>query len=144
LFYHKQATNKIFIATITGSFADILLASIFVKMYGMYGAALSFVVAKLIVVSIVVQMSKGYNNVGYRVIDMARIIVPSLIFMGAGLYFSYTKYLVVISWCNLIYKFAVLFVYLGFMYLRRRVTGHSRTLACSPFRHKCNVLALRI
>jgi len=41
-------------------------------------------------------------------------------FMGAGLYFSYTRYLTVFSWLNLMYKFAVLSAYIIFIYLTNR------------------------
>lgn len=120
LFYYKQAANKIFISTITGSFADIILASILVKFYGMYGAAVAFLIAKVIVVSIVVVMSKMYEDIGYRVTDMLKIIIPSLLFMGIGLYFSYTQYLTTFSWVNLLYKMGVLLIYLAFIYLTNR------------------------
>lgn len=120
LFYYKQAANKIFIATITGSLADIILASMLVKSFGMYGAAIAFLIAKIIVVTIVVMMSKMYDDIGYRVTDMLEIIVPSLLFMGAGLYFSYTKYHTIFSWVNLLYKVGVLLGYLAFVYLTNR------------------------
>ena len=120
LFYYKQAANKVFISTITGSFADVILASILVKILGMYGAAIAFLVAKVIVVSIVVAMSKLYEDVGYRVTDMLKIIIPSLMFMGVGLYFSYTIYLTAFSWLNLLYKAGVLFAYLAFIYFTNR------------------------
>lgn len=120
LFYYKEAANKIFISTVTGSFADIILASILVKHYGMYGAALAFLVAKVIVVSLVVVMSKKYNDIGYRIIDMLKIIIPSLLFMGVGLYFSYTKFLTTFSWINLAYKIAIFLVYLIYIYLTNR------------------------
>lgn len=120
LFYYKEAANKIFISTITGSFADIILASILVKHYGMYGAALAFLVAKVIVVSLVVVMSKKYNDIDYKVVDMLKIIIPSLLFMGLGLYFSYTKFLTTFSWINLAYKIAIFLVYLIYIYLTNR------------------------
>ena len=107
LFYYKEASNKIFISTVTGSFADIILASILAKHYGMYGAALAFLVAKVIVVLLVVAMSKKYNDIGYKIVDMLKIIIPSLLFMGIGLCFSYTKFLVTFSWINLAYKITI-------------------------------------
>lgn len=121
LFYYKQASNKIFIATIAGSLADITLASIFVPLYGMYGAAVAFLIAKVIIVAIVILMNKKYDDVGYRFTGMLKTIVPSLLFMGAGLYFSYTKYLTEFSWINLLYKAGVLFTYLVFVYFTNRV-----------------------
>ena len=120
LFYNKKASRKIFISTITGSLADIFLAYLLIPIYDMYGAALAFLLAKIIVVSIVIFLSRNYNDVGYNVMDMINIILPSLLFMGGGLYFSYTKYMTVFSWKNLSYKIIVLLVYLLFIYLSNR------------------------
>lgn len=120
LYYYKQAANKVFIATIAGSFADIVLAVLLVPVYGMYGAAFAFLNAKIIVVAIVVVMSKKYNDIGYRVNDMLKILLPSLLFMWVGLYLSYIKYMTVFSWINLLYKLGVLFAYLIFVYLSNR------------------------
>ena len=120
LFYYKDASRKIFIATILGSFADIMIAFELVPRYGMYGAAVSFLIAKIAVVTIVVFMSRKYRNIGYRIPDMLRTLIPSLLFMGAGLYFSYTRYLTEFNWMNLLYKMAVLAAYLLFVYLINR------------------------
>ena len=120
LFYYKDAARKIFIATITGSFADITLALGLVPHYGMYGAAVAFLIAKIIVVTIVIVMSKKYDDIGYKVKGMLKIVVPSLLFMGVGLYLSYTKYMTVFSWINLFYKFGILLAYLVFIYLTNR------------------------
>ena len=122
LFYYKEAANKIFVSTVTGSFADIILSSILVKYYGMYGAALAFLVAKVIVVSLVVVMSKKYNDIGYEIVDMLKIIIPSLLFMGAGLYFSLTKFLTTFSCTNLAYKIAIFLAYLIYIYFTNRKT----------------------
>lgn len=120
LFYHKDAARKIFVATVSGSFSDIIIAFLLVPQYGMYGAAVSFLVAKIIVVAIVVFMSMKYNNIGYKITYMLRTIIPSLFFMCIGLYFSYTKYLKVFSWINLLYKFAILAAYIIFVYLTNK------------------------
>ncbi|MGN7396878.1 oligosaccharide flippase family protein [Peribacillus frigoritolerans] len=120
LFYYKSAAKKIFIATIIGSLADIILASLLVPKYGMYGAAVSFLVAKIIVVSIVVYMSKKYADIGYRVSRMLKIIVPSLLFMGLGLYFSYTRYITTFSYINLFYKLGILLAYIAFIYVTNK------------------------
>ncbi|EJR22199.1 polysaccharide biosynthesis C-terminal domain-containing protein [Bacillus paranthracis] len=120
LFYHKSAVRFIFIATIIGSFADIISAYMLVPKYGMYGAAISFLIAKMIVVTIVVLLSKRYDDIGYRVKGMLRIIISSIIFMGVGLYFSYTKYMTVFSWSNLFYKICIFLLYLIYAYLTNR------------------------
>lgn len=120
LFYYKEASNKLFIATFTGSFIDIILSFILVPKYGMYGAALSFLIAKIIVVIIVVFISKSLEDIGYRVIEMLKIIIPSILFIGAGLYFSYTKYITEFSWNNFAYKVIVLFIYVFYLYFTNK------------------------
>ena len=67
-------------------------------------------------------MSKKYNNIGYRIVDMLKIIIPSLLFMSVGLLFSYTKFLTTFSWINLAYKITVFFSYLIFVYFTNRKT----------------------
>ena len=57
----------------------------------MYGAAIAFVCAKIIVSSIVIViLSKWFDDIGYRGGSMLKIIMPSLIFMGLGLYLLVT------------------------------------------------------
>lgn len=122
LFYYKQASRKIFIATLTGSFTDIILSLILVPLYGMYGAAIAFVMAKIVTVCIVVFIGSKYQNVGYRVIDMLKIIIPSLFFMTIGLYFSYTMFAGTFKFVNLLYKIGIFIFYLLFVYLTNRKT----------------------
>ncbi|MEC1760390.1 lipopolysaccharide biosynthesis protein [Schinkia azotoformans] len=120
LFYYKDASRKLFIATLTGSFADIILAYVMVSKFGMYGAAFSFMIAKIIVVAMVIFISKRYDDLGYKVTGMLKIILPSLLFMGVGLYFSYTKYMTEFSWSNFFYKITILLAYLLYIYFTNR------------------------
>lgn len=120
LFYHKDASRKIFIATITGSIINIYIAFVLTPKYGIYGAAVAFLIAKVIVVVIVVVMSKRCEDIGYKITDMLKIIIPGLLFMGIGLYFSYTIYIVAFSWLNLFYKVSILTAYLIYIYLTNK------------------------
>ncbi|MGE7664895.1 oligosaccharide flippase family protein [Ureibacillus composti] len=120
LFYYKEASKKLFIATITGSIADILIAFILIPKLGMYGAAISFLIAKIIVIFLVVLISNKQVDIGYRVKDMLKIVIPSWIFIGVGLYFSYSKFLLEINFLNFIYKCIILILYLTFVYLTNK------------------------
>jgi len=120
IFFYKQAVKKLFIATISGSLLDIILAYLLVPLYGMYGAAVAFVCAKIIMVLIIIFMSKPYNDIGYQIDKMLIIIMPSLLFMGIGLYFSYTKYRMVFNWNNFMYKLVLLIAYICFIYFTNR------------------------
>lgn len=120
LFYYKTIANRIFIATLTGSFADIIFALILIPKYGMYGAALAFLTAKIIVSFIVYIMSRKYNQVGFKLVSMIKIIIPSLVFMGIGLYFSYTKYITQFNLFNFTYKLFVLALYILYIFLMNK------------------------
>lgn len=134
LFYYKETAKKIFIATITGSLADILLAVLLVPRYGMYGAACAFLIAKIIVVTIVILLSKKHDDIGYRATEMFKIVFPSILFMCIGLLFSYTKYPTTFSLANTVYKFGVLSVYLLFVYFTNRKMI-SQTLQSEKMQH---------
>jgi len=120
LFYYKSAANKIFIATLTGSFLDIILAYLLVPRYGMYGAAFSFLAAKVAVTGIVVSMSSRWNTVGYRLSKMLGTIASSMLFMGLGLILSFFLFPGSFSWINFLYKISLLLMYLVFVYLTNR------------------------
>ena len=120
MFYYKQASRTLFLATITGSTFDIFLAYILVPLFGIYGAAISFLIAKIIIVIIVIILSKRYDDIGYRAVNMLKIIIPSLLFMGVGLYFSYTKYMSVFSITNFCYKIVLFIIYLIYLYFTNK------------------------
>lgn len=120
LMYYKKATKKLFIATVTGSLLDILFAFLLVPYLGMYGSAISFLISKVIMVSIVVSISNKVDKIGYSVVEMLKTILPSLAFMVVGLYFSYTNYIDVFSWINLSYKLLILILYTAYVYFNNR------------------------
>lgn len=123
--YSENASKKLFIATITGSLADIIIAVILIPYLGMYGSAIAFVIAKVIVVIIIVVLSKKHLDIGYSVLKMLSIIIPSIIFMGVGLFFSYSLYETSFSFINLAYKFMVFILYMLFVYFANKKKIHS-------------------
>lgn len=118
MFYHKSASRVLFIATLIGSFADIFMAFLLVPRWGMIGSAISFVIAKIIIVSIVVFISKKYYDIGYRLSNMLKIIVPSLVIMWSGLFFSYTKYITQFSIWNFVYKVIIFMLYTLYLIIK--------------------------
>lgn len=115
LFYHQEAARKIFYASLTGSFLDISLAAVLIPRFGMYGAALSFLIAKVCIVVIVVLLCRNYNQGMFDVLGMIRTILPSIVLIGIGLIFSYTKYETVFNWGNFLYKCGIVGVYLAIL-----------------------------
>lgn len=118
--FHKEASRKLFIATIFGSFIDIILAYVLVPSFGMYGAGVAFLIAKVTIVIIVVLLSKKYDR-SYSFFRMIKIIIPSLVIMNIGLIFSYTKFTDEFDVFNFLFKLFVLLFYCGFIYFKNRV-----------------------
>lgn len=120
LFYYKKASRKLFIATLSGSLINVLLSAIIIPIYGVYGSILADAIAMLIRVSIIVIISKKYDDAGLRIRDFILnfLVVMSFIFVGLGL--TYLKYGNTFSWVNFLYKIAVVVVYLVYLLIRYR------------------------
>lgn len=122
IMYNIKASRRLFIATLIGSLANIISSYFLVKPLGMYGAALSFLLAKILVVGIVVKLASEYNIIGYRLSQMVKRILPSQIAMWIGLYFSYTRFMEQVNLWNLLYKIMIFIVYTVFIiYVNRAI-----------------------
>lgn len=108
LFYYKQAARYIFIATLTSNLLSILISFLLIPSLDMYGAALAQVVTKIITVIIVIKLSLHFDNIGFKIGRIISHIIIYAIFGVVGLYFSFTKYMMVFNIYNFMYK---LFVY---------------------------------
>lgn len=120
IIYNLKGTKKLFIASVTGSLIDILIAFILIPKLGMYGAAIAFVTAKIIMTSIVVIIAQKYKVIDYKVLNMLSIIIPSLVLTGVGLYFSYTSNMLTLSIFNFLYKIGIVIIYMMFVYFINR------------------------
>jgi O-antigen/teichoic acid export membrane protein len=120
LLYHKREARKLFIATTIGSVADIFIAFLLIPIIDIYGAAIAFVISKLIIVMIVMFISKKYANIGYKISSITKILAPSIIAMAVGLYFSYTNFIYMLDWRNVVYKIFVVAIYTIFVFLTNR------------------------
>lgn len=119
LLFYKNASKKIFIATLSGSVIEIMLSVILISTFGMYGAAFSFIAGKIITVSVIIIISKSYNH-NYNVLVMIKIIAPSIITMYLGLIFSYYQYSSELSFINITYKLLILSLYSLYIYFLNR------------------------
>lgn len=121
LFYHQEAAKRVFYASLTGSFLDIILSAILIPLYGMYGAALSFLIAKICIVAIIVMLCKKYNHGMFRLLGMVKTILPSIVLIGVGLVFSYTKYETIFNWRNFLYKCGIVIMYVIALSIRYKL-----------------------
>lgn len=113
LFYYKQATKFIFIATLSSSFIDICLTAILVPSLDMYGSVLADIISMMIRITLVVIMSRRFENIGYNIRNFIYLIILNIIFIGAGLLLSYFKFIYIFNWTNVIFKIGIISIYLA-------------------------------
>ncbi len=113
LFYYKKAARVLFIATLTGSLACVILAFLLIPPIGLYGAILADGLAMVIQVAIIFKISLKYDDVGLKIHDFINNILVVSLFFIIGLLPSFFFYNDVFSIYNLLYKIVVSAIYLG-------------------------------
>lgn len=134
LFYYKRATRFIFIATVSSSILNVLLSAILIPLYSSYGSVTADAIAMVLRVSLIVWMSRRYEDVGYRIWQFVRPTIGVLIALAVGLFFSYTKYPYELSIPNFLWKCLVYLVFLTMICLTHRSAALS----------VCNTLMRRV
>ncbi|WP_050584877.1 lipopolysaccharide biosynthesis protein [Streptococcus suis] len=120
LFYHKNASRLIFIATLTSSVVNIIISYYLVKHLGISGSIIADLISMIIRVVIVIAISKRYEDIGLKLPKLLYIIMVVVIFMVTGLYFTYTKYKFVFSYMDFGYRVFILLVYMIFVVYKFR------------------------
>lgn len=120
LFYHKEASKRIFIATITSSLVNVLFSAALIPKYLVFGSIMADAIAMFVRVAIVVRMSKNYEDIGLKVFDFVINFVVIIVFITIGLlpslFFSVTSFSII----NFTYKILVTAVYIIVFMLRNR------------------------
>ena len=120
LFYYKRAARLIFVATLTGSALNVALSFLLIPPLGAYGSVLADGVSMLVRVSIVVAMSRRYEDVGLRVSRFVSMTLSVALAMAAGLAFSYTACRYSVSLLNLLWKALVFAAFVAAVGLTHR------------------------
>lgn len=122
LFYFKAASRKLFWATLSSSFVNILLSYYFIPIWNVYGSILADAISMLLRTVIVIIISKQYENIGLKVFDFIKnfLVVESFIILG--LFFSITKYQTTFSILNFGYKILITLLYVAIAFIMNRKT----------------------
>ena len=120
LFYYKEASRKLFIATLTGSVLNILLSAICIPIWSVYGSILADAIAMLVRVLIVVAISRKYEDVGLRIRDFVINFVIIELFIFMGLILSIMNYQTTFSIFNFGYKIVVVLLYVIMIFMMNR------------------------
>ncbi|WP_320128503.1 oligosaccharide flippase family protein [uncultured Sphaerochaeta sp.] len=120
LFYYKKASKYIFTATVSSSLVNVVLSYFLIKKYGMYGSVAADAISMVLRVGIIVLIANKFTKIGYSLWYFIKLTVLTVLFLGVGLYFSYTRFASVLSLRNSLYKIVVLFVFLVIVYLSNK------------------------
>ena len=120
LFYHKDASKKIFIATLTSSLINVLLSAILIPKYSVIGSISADALSMLVRVVIVLFFSRKFENIGLKVSDFVMNFFVIIMFIGVGLVPSFMKNISVFSFTNFAYKILVVLLYTGLFLLLNR------------------------
>ena len=120
LFYYKKASRILFSATLSSSIVNVILSVVFIPLYGVFGSILADAISMLIRVTIVIVISKRFEEIGLRVKDFVIhfFIVGGFIFIG--LVFSLFILKETFSIYNFIYKVFVVVLYILLIWIRYR------------------------
>lgn len=126
LFYFKEASRKLFWATLTSSFVNIFLSYFLIPIWGVYGSILADAISMLIRVSIIIAISKRYEDVGLRVRSFVKNFFIVEGFIVLGLLLSIFKYQSTFSILNFGYKILItlLYVAVSFLLNKQAVMGY--------------------
>lgn len=124
LFYHKKASRLLFIATLTGSLLNVLISAVLIPLWGVYGSIAADGICMVIRVSIIVFISKRFEDVGLKLWDFLQNIIVVAAFIFIGLAPSYLYFQNTFSIVNFLYKVVVVLAYIGVQaLLHRKVVG---------------------
>lgn len=84
LFYYKKSARFIFVATLTGSLANVFLSYFFIEWWGMYGSIIADAVAMIIRVGIIIYLSIKVENIGIEFSSFVKVFFLTAImgFLG--------------------------------------------------------------
>lgn len=123
LFYFKEASRKLFWATLSSSLLNIILSYYFIPMWNVYGSILADAISMLLRTAIVIAISKQYKDVGLKVRDFIRNFFVTESFVVLGLFFSITRYQNAFSILNFGYKILITVLYIVAAFLLNRKTA---------------------
>lgn len=122
LFYYKEASRKLFLATLTSSFVNIILSYFLIPVWSVYGSILADAVSMLMRVAIIIAISKKYEDVGLEIGSFVRNFIIVECFIVFGLLLSLVKYQTTFSLINFGYKILITLLYVAVSFLLNKKT----------------------
>lgn len=120
LFYYKDASKKLFLATLSSSVINIFISAFAIPVWGVIGSIFADGIAMMIRVLIVVYISKQCDDIGIRLFDFVKNFFVVELFIWGGLSLSFYCYETEFSIINFLFKILVVATYVAYICLRYR------------------------
>ena len=117
LFYYKKASRMLFVATLSSSLLNVGLSAFMIPLWGIIGSITADVISMVHRVSIVIVISKQFDDIGLRVWDFVKNLLIVVAFIVAGSTLSVFYFPNTFNWINFAYKILVVCVYVAVMAL---------------------------
>lgn len=122
LLYYKEASKKLFIATVVGNLVNVVASAVFTPKMGMFGTGIALVMAQIFIGSVVFIFSRKYDTESIKIYDVAIPLVMSVGFMLLGNIPSYIIFENTLNISNFVIKLCVLLLYIGICVIFNRAT----------------------
>lgn len=120
LFYYKEASRKLFLATLSSSLINVFLSAFFIPRWGVPGSIGADAISMFVRVAIIVIISSSYDDVGLKIRDFIGNILIVALFIVAGLSYSWINNLGGFDMINFLFKIGMILLYLAVLFIRYR------------------------
>ncbi len=111
LFYYKEASRLLFVATVSSSMLNVILSTFIIPKYGAYGSIFADGISMFVRAAIVIIISKRYEDIGLKISNFIKNFFTVMFFIFGGHILSYTMYGNSFNIWNLAYKILFVLVY---------------------------------
>lgn len=118
--FYPDTSKKIFIASVTANFSNIIAAAAFVPAWGMYGSAAAALVSIIINTMIIMLINRKNGKIGYHLYSLIARLLLSWSIVIIGILPTYIVWNQKLCLMNFIYKFIVIILYLGVIWKMNR------------------------
>lgn len=118
--FYPRTSSRVFIASMSGSLANVVLSFIIVPVMGMYGSAIAYCSSHLICTSLVVFLNRKNADIGYNLFKMVRTVAIALLFICIGILPGFFLVGDKWSWPFILYKLFICLIYLIYLFFSNR------------------------
>lgn len=119
-FYFTETANKIFIISILTNLINIFTSYLLIPHYGMYGTAVSQLIADIVRALLAIGLANTKEKIGYRLGKLFKILCISWVFIFVGVLPMYINNSNELNLLLFLYKLMLLLLYLCVFYMKNK------------------------